>query len=75
MPGNVPVPNTTGLGALSNDKTGLADLFWGRWGEASRRALVDLVRAKWGRRESDFVRRFDRHRPLRGALSRWLWED
>ena len=39
-----------------------------RWTPAQRRALVAVVRAKGGRRESDFVRRFDAHRPLRRAL-------
>ncbi len=33
VPGNIPVPNTTGLGALSNDKTGLDDLFWANYVE------------------------------------------
>ncbi|MCP5155585.1 MAG: aspartate aminotransferase family protein [Ectothiorhodospiraceae bacterium] len=28
LPGNIPVPNTNGIGALSNDKTGLDDVFW-----------------------------------------------
>ena len=39
-----------------------------RWPAADRRALVGVVRAKGGRRESDFVRRFDAHRRLRAAL-------
>jgi len=39
-----------------------------RWSPASRRALVDVVRAKGGKRESDYVARFDRHLPLRRAL-------
>ena len=30
--------------------------------------LARVVRAKGGRRESDFVRRFDRHRRLRQAV-------
>jgi hypothetical protein len=38
------------------------------WSRAERGALVDIVRAKGGRRESEFVRRFDGHRPLRRAL-------
>ena len=38
------------------------------WGPAEKRALVDVIRAKGGRRESDFVRRFDRHRRLRRAI-------
>jgi hypothetical protein len=41
-----------------------------RWTPAQRAALVAVVRAKGGRRESDFVRRFDAHRPLRRALLR-----
>ena len=39
-----------------------------RWPAADRRALIDVVRAKGGRRESDFVRLFDRHRRLRRAV-------
>ena len=39
-----------------------------RWSAADRRALVDVVRAKGGRRESDFVRLFDRHRRLRRGV-------
>lgn len=39
-----------------------------RWTPAQRRALLSVVRAKGGRRESDFVRAFDAHRPLRRAL-------
>jgi hypothetical protein len=39
-----------------------------RWTGAERRALVAVVRAKGGRRESDFVARFDAHRPLREAV-------
>ena len=39
-----------------------------RWSSNERRALVDVVRAKGGRRESDFVERFDRHARLRLAL-------
>jgi len=38
------------------------------WSPEDRRALVEIVRAKGGRRESDFVIRFDRHRRLRAAL-------
>jgi len=40
----------------------------GEWPAADRAALVDVIRAKGGRRESDFVRRFDRHRRLRRAV-------
>jgi len=39
-----------------------------RWTAAERRAAVAAVRAKGGRRESDFVRRFDAHAKLRRAL-------
>jgi hypothetical protein len=39
-----------------------------RWRRQDRRALLEVVRAKGGRRESDFVLLFDRHRPLRQAL-------
>jgi len=41
-----------------------------RWSPAARRGLVSVVRAKGGRRESDFVRLFDAHRPLRRAVLR-----
>jgi len=40
----------------------------GRWSRAERRTLVEVVRAKGGRRESDFVRRFDAHAKLRRAI-------
>jgi hypothetical protein len=40
----------------------------GRWSAAEKRALVEVIRAKGGRRESDFVRRFDAHARLRAAL-------
>ena len=39
-----------------------------RWGAAEKRALARVIRAKGGRRESDFVWRFNRHRRLRRAL-------
>lgn len=39
-----------------------------RWSPTARRAAVEVVRAKGGRRESDFVRRLDAHGPLRRAL-------
>jgi len=39
-----------------------------RWSAAERRALAAVVRAKGGRRESDYVRRFDAHAKLRRAL-------
>jgi hypothetical protein len=41
-----------------------------RWSARERRALAEVVRAKGGVRESEFVRRFDRHRRLREALRR-----
>jgi hypothetical protein len=39
-----------------------------RWKSAEKRALVRVVRAKGGRRESDFVTLFDKHRRLRRAI-------
>jgi hypothetical protein len=39
-----------------------------RWSAADRRALARVVRAKGGRRESDFARQFDAHPRLAGAL-------
>lgn len=39
-----------------------------RWSVADRRALAGVIRAKGGRRESDFVRKFDAHRKLRRAI-------
>jgi hypothetical protein len=39
-----------------------------QWGAADRRALADVIRAKGGRRESDFVRLLDAHAPLRAAI-------
>jgi hypothetical protein len=39
-----------------------------RWSTAEKRALVRVIRAKGGRRESDFVRAFDAHARLRAAL-------
>ncbi|NOT29793.1 MAG: hypothetical protein HOP15_05005 [Planctomycetes bacterium] len=41
-----------------------------RWTTAERRSAVLAVRAKGGRRESDFVRRFDAHPKLRAELLR-----
>ena len=40
----------------------------GRWSAEERRALAELILAKGGRRESDFVWRFDAHARLRAAL-------
>jgi hypothetical protein len=39
-----------------------------RWSRDDKRRLVEVVRAKGGRRESEFVRLFDRHRRLRRAI-------
>ncbi|MEO6594400.1 MAG: hypothetical protein ABIP94_06580 [Planctomycetota bacterium] len=39
-----------------------------KWSAAERDALVDVVRAKGGRRESDYVRLLDGHKKLRAAL-------
>jgi hypothetical protein len=41
---------------------------FGTWSVAERAGLVRVVRAKGGRRETDFVRLFDAHRGLRRAL-------
>jgi hypothetical protein len=41
-----------------------------RWGRANKRALIEVVRAKGGLRESEYVVRFDRHRLLRRAIER-----
>jgi len=38
------------------------------WSRADRRALLELVRAKGGRHESDYVALFNRHLPLRKAM-------
>ena len=39
------------------------------WSAAEKRALATVIRAKGGRRESDFVRLFDAHRKLRKAVA------
>ncbi len=39
-----------------------------RWSSEEKRALARIVLAKGGRRESEFVRLFDRHRKLRRAV-------
>lgn len=39
-----------------------------RWSPTARRDLVRVIRAKGGRRESDYVKLVDAHRPLRRAL-------
>lgn len=41
-----------------------------RWSAAERRALAAVMRAKGGRRESDFVRAFDAHPKLGAAVAR-----
>jgi hypothetical protein len=38
------------------------------WSAAERTALAAVARSKGGRRESDYVRAFDRHAKLRAAL-------
>ncbi|HEY2954363.1 MAG TPA: hypothetical protein VGK89_03820 [Candidatus Eisenbacteria bacterium] len=39
-----------------------------RWSAAEKHALADVVRAKGGQRESEFVARFDGHARLRSAI-------
>jgi hypothetical protein len=39
------------------------------WTPSEKRALAAVIRAKGGRRESDFVRLFDAHRKLRKAVA------
>jgi hypothetical protein len=39
-----------------------------RWSASDRTALAAVIDAKGGRRESDFVRRFDAHPRLRAAI-------
>jgi len=39
-----------------------------RWSSTEKRALVEIVRAKGGQRESRFVEIFDRHRRLQKAI-------
>ncbi len=41
-----------------------------RWSSAEKRSAIAVVRAKGGRRESDFVRRFDAHARLRAGVLR-----
>jgi len=40
----------------------------GAWSKPERAALVDVIRAKGGRCEAEFVRLFDAHKKLRAAL-------
>jgi len=46
-----------------------------RWSAAERRAAVQVVRAKGGRRESDFALRFDGHARLRREILRLTREE
>jgi hypothetical protein len=46
-----------------------------RWTKAEKKELVAVVRAKGGRRESDFALRFDRHRKLRRAVTKLALTD
>ena len=39
------------------------------WPAKDRKALLDVIRKKAGRSESDFVRAFDKHRRLRAAIA------
>ncbi len=41
-----------------------------KWSAAEKKDLVAVVRAKGGRRESDFALLFDRHRKLRRAVAK-----
>jgi hypothetical protein len=46
-----------------------------RWTAAQKRAAAEVVRAKGGRHESDFVRLFDAHRKLREGILALAEED
>jgi hypothetical protein len=46
-----------------------------RWSAASKRALIRVILAKGGRRESAFVKLFDAHRPLRRAILKLAVEE
>lgn len=46
-----------------------------RWSGDERKALIEVVAAKAGRRESDFVRRFDAHAKLCGAIRAMALDD
>jgi len=46
-----------------------------RWSAAERRALAAVIRAKGGRRETDYLRRFDAHRKLTASLLRLAARD
>ncbi len=41
------------------------------WSASERRALFEVMRAKGGRRESEFVIKFDKHAKLRAAFRAW----
>ncbi len=41
-----------------------------RWDQREKQALVEVVRAKGGQRESDFALKFDRHRKLRRVIKK-----
>ena len=43
-----------------------------RWSAGEKYALIEVVRAKGGRRESEFVRAFDAHAKLRAALAKLI---
>jgi hypothetical protein len=45
------------------------------WSPAEKRALLEIVRAKGGQRESEFVRLFDRHHRLRKVILRLAEEE
>jgi hypothetical protein len=45
------------------------------WTSGEKRELARVVRAKGGRRESEFVRLFDEHRKLRRAIIKLAGED
>jgi hypothetical protein len=42
----------------------------GKWSRAEKQALAGVIRAKGGRRESEFTSKFDAHGKLRRALLR-----
>jgi hypothetical protein len=39
-----------------------------RWSPANRKALVEVIKAKGGKSEIDFIRKFDQHDRLQAAL-------
>ena len=58
----------SGLPGNDGARSSLRSMRWSAGPPQDRRALVRVVRAKGGRRESDFVRLFDGHRRLRRAM-------